>query len=85
MRPADELVDDNAWCLAKQGEIYIVYLPKGGGTTLDLTGAEKSVFGVYWTSPLTGKREKATSNVTGGGTIKLQAPSNDQDWVATLL
>ena len=85
MRPADHLVGENAWCLSKPNSIYLVYLPNGGSTALDLTSAEKSVFGVMWTNPKTGKRVSASTNVIGGETIKLQAPSDDQDWVATLL
>ena len=85
MRPADHLVGDNAWCLANPKTTYIVYLPNGGSTTLDLSGAEKTIFGVYWTNPKTGKQEKGTTNVSGGDQIILNAPSAAHDWVATLL
>jgi len=85
MRPADHLVGENAWCLANPSSTYIVYLPNGGTTTLDLSAAKKTVFGVYWTNPKTGVRQEATSNVTGGEMITLAAPTSDQDWVATLL
>ncbi len=85
MRPADHLVGDNAWCLTKSNSIYLVYLPNGGSTTLDLSSAEKPVYGVVWTNPINGKQEVSTSNVTGGETITLQAPSDEHDWVATIL
>ena len=34
--PHDELVTSGAYCLAKPGEIYAVYLPKGGQVTVKL-------------------------------------------------
>jgi hypothetical protein len=34
--PHDELVNNGAYCLAKPGEIYAVYLPKGGDVTIQL-------------------------------------------------
>jgi hypothetical protein len=34
--PHDELVDQGNFCLAKPGEIYAVYLPRGGKVTVQL-------------------------------------------------
>jgi len=36
MQPANHLVSDNALCLAKPGEAYLIYLPDGGTVQLDL-------------------------------------------------
>ena len=45
MQPADELIDnekhDNSrYCLAQKGSVYLIYLPRGGTTDLDLTDVE---------------------------------------------
>ena len=47
MTNADALIgntarDNSRWCLAKTGEIYLVYLPAGGTADLDLTAAPVS-------------------------------------------
>ncbi len=65
--PHDELVDKAAYCLAKPGEVYAVYLPKGGKVTVKLapgnydakwfnantgeTVSLPSAEGPAWTSP----------------------------------
>jgi hypothetical protein len=65
--PHDELVNNGACCLAKPGEIYAVYLPKGGDVTIKLapgsyeakwfdaytgeTAPLPPVEGPEWTSP----------------------------------
>jgi hypothetical protein len=65
--PHDELVNNEAYCLAKPGEIYAVYLPRGGTVTIQLQSGsyEASWFGAFtgevvslppvegplWTSP----------------------------------
>lgn len=85
IRPADDLVGDNAWCFSKPNSIYLVYLPNGGSTILDLSSTDKPVFGVSWTNPMNGEQEDATINVTGGEKVTLQAPSNEHDWIATVL
>jgi hypothetical protein len=67
--PHDELVNNGAYCLAKPGELYAVYLPKEGTVTIKLeagnyearwfsafTGEEfplPPVHGPTWTSPKT--------------------------------
>ena len=46
--------DDNSkFCLAKPGELYLVYLPSGGTTDLDLSGAQ-GAFSVNWFNPRAG-------------------------------
>lgn len=85
MRPADHLVGSNAWCLAKPNLYYLVYLPKGGETTLDLSAEGSRLFGILWNNPISGERQRATTNVIGGGTVVLKAPSAEHDWVATVV
>ena len=67
--PHDELVDKGAYCLAKPGEIYAVYLPKDGKVTVKSgagdvpsglvqrvhrrVGGAAGGRGTHWTSPQT--------------------------------
>lgn len=89
MRDADALVgnaagDNSRWCLAKAGEIYVVYLPAGGTATLDLSGAAGR-FTLGWFDPRHGGALKTGSvaSVAAGGTVTLGEPpeSPTQDWV----
>lgn len=75
--------DNSKFCLAKAGEVYLVFLPNGGSTDLDLTGA-KGDFSVSWFNPREGGalQDGSVSRVAGGGTVQLgQAPADpDEDW-----
>jgi hypothetical protein len=51
--PHDELVNNGAWCLAKPGEIYAVYLPNEGNVTVHL---EPGNYEGEWFSAFTGER-----------------------------
>lgn len=51
--PHDELVDGGAYCLAKPGEIYAVYLPKEGKVTIKL---EPGSYRATWFSAFTGEK-----------------------------
>jgi hypothetical protein len=51
--PHDELVDNGAYCLAKPGEIYAVYLPKEGKVTIKL---EPGTYDATWFSAFTGEK-----------------------------
>ncbi len=89
MAPADALVgnpdsrSNDKYCLAKKGEVYVVYLANGGSTELDLSGA-KGDFNVGWFNPSAGGALKSGSvkSVKGGGQVSLGAPPADakQDW-----
>lgn len=50
--PHDELVNNNNYCLAKPGEIYAVYLPKGGNVTVQLLPGE---YDARWFDAFTGE------------------------------
>ncbi|MGC6423401.1 MAG: DUF5060 domain-containing protein [Lentimonas sp.] len=83
MRAAHELSgNEDSWCLAKDGEVYLVYLKKGGDCTLDLS-ATSDEFQVNWFNPRTGGALIAGETIEGGAKTSIgAAPSEaDQDWV----
>jgi hypothetical protein len=72
MKPHDGLASTK-FCLADPGTSYIVYLPKGGKTTVDLRKAGGS-FGTEWIDASTGK-SSAGKSVEGGAIRNFTAPS----------
>lgn len=89
MKNADALVgnpknDNSRYCLAKAGEVYLVFLPHGGATDLDLVGAP-GTFSVHWFNPRTGGPliEGPVKSVTGGKKVFLGQPPVDlsDDWL----
>lgn len=74
-------------CLAKEKEIYLVYLAYTPTSTLDLTGVSGD-FTVDWFNPLTGGKllKGSTKNVKGGKVVSLgRAPlKTDQDWLVVV-
>jgi hypothetical protein len=92
MEPADALVgdpdeDNSRYCLAKGGAVYLVYLPKGGPTTLDLSGAPGR-FAVAWLNPRKGGllAQGAVRDVEGGAKVDLGRPPGQpsEDWLAVV-
>jgi len=92
MTPADELIgnvghDNSKYCLAQENQVYVIYLPKGGTTDLDLTKADGE-FKLSWYDPRSGGEEVSGSiaTVQGGGKVSVGTPPKaaDQDWVAVL-
>ena len=92
MEPADGLVgnlaeDDSRYALAKRGELYLVYLPRGGTAELDLSGAT-GPFTVSWLDPRTrGPLQKGSlKEVPGGGKAGIGTPPADptEDWLAVV-
>ena len=84
MHHADELTPlPNAYVLAKRGEVYAVYLPDGGATTLDLSGVSGQ-FEVKWYNPRTGGdlQDGTVRTIEGGGARALgEAPKDvNSDW-----
>jgi hypothetical protein len=51
--PHDELVSQGNYCLAKPGELYVIYLPHGGKASIALRNG--SYHGI-WFDPLTGQK-----------------------------
>ena len=66
------------------GSLYLVYLPEGGATSLDLSATNGS-FEVVWFNPRSGGRlQKGTVRaVSGGADVDLGLPPIDhqQDWL----
>jgi hypothetical protein len=88
MHHADQLTPlANDYVLAKPGEVYAVYLPNGGTTTIDLSGAAGS-FEVKWYNPRTGGqlRNGTVSTIEGGGIRGLgNAPADrSNDWAVLI-
>ena len=92
MRCMDELVSNkpganDRYCFAKPGQLYLVYLPKGGTSKLDLAKAEGE-FRVEWFNPRSGGKltEGSVKKVTGGQSVSLgQHPRDvEQDWLVVV-
>ena len=70
--------------LAKPGQTYVVYLPQGGSTELDL-GRSTNAFQVRWYNPRSGGKllQGTVSEVRGPSTVSIGLPPGDidQDWV----
>ena len=75
------------YCFAKTGEIYLVYLTKGGSSDLDLSDV-KGRFSVRWFNPREGgKLQKGSINrVKGGAKVSIGNPPSDthEDWLAII-
>jgi hypothetical protein len=76
--------DNSRYCLARAGEVYVVYLPEGGTATLDL-GETRASFEVRWYNPRAGGPllRGEVERVTGPGAVALGAPPAEpnEDWV----
>jgi len=88
MESADYLITNaNAYCYAKKGEIYVVYLPEGGTSQLDMTDAS-GTYEVFWYSPREGGNLKTNTitEFTGGEIVELgEAPEESlQDWAVLI-
>ena len=69
MMSTDELLkNDQNYCFSKPGEIYVVYVKKGGTEALDLRGI-KGNFEVQWLDPVAGGalKEGSITTIKGGG------------------
>jgi hypothetical protein len=79
--------DNSKFCLVKPDEVYLVYLPDGGTSDIDLSDA-KGGFTVKWFNPRAGGplREGSVRTVNAGGTVSLGQPPADprEDWLIVL-
>ena len=88
MKNANALVgnstnDNSKYCFAKPGELYLVYLPHGGTTRLDLAGVT-GTFRVQWFNPREGGQPRpANRTISGGSQATLTAPDGN-DWLAVI-
>ena len=89
MKNADELVgnsqhDNSRYCFAKANEIYLVYLPTGHTTNVDLSRASGQ-FTVSWFDPRNGGplKKGSVSIVRSGANVPLGAPPDNaaEGWV----
>jgi len=89
MANADALIgnarnDNGKYCLAKPGSAYLVYLPNGGTTEIDLSAAP-GTFTVHWLDPRNGGplQQGSVTRVSGGGQAALGSPPKDarDDWL----
>jgi Putative collagen-binding domain of a collagenase len=80
----DSKNDNSKYCLAKTDEFYLVYLPSGGTTELDLRDASGD-FNIMWFNPRSGGDLVAgeIKLVRGGSSKTLGHPPTDadQDWI----
>lgn len=92
MTNADDLVGNpkhgtSKFCFAKANDTYLVYLPDGGKSELDLSDA-KGDFVVRWFNPRTGGELQTGSvkSVSGGGKVSLGQPPEDanEDWLVSV-
>jgi hypothetical protein len=85
MEPSNELIDNViAYCLAKPGEIYAIYIPVCVETQLDLSD-QKGNFLVRWYDPRMGGdlQEGSVEEIHGGSFQNLGQPPSEtgSDWV----
>jgi hypothetical protein len=81
MEPADSLVNEGNYCLAKTGAVYLVYLPYGGEATLDMSEAA-GAFNVSWYNPRSGEMNDNVASVIGGDKVNLGSGLSEpeKDW-----
>ncbi len=85
MESADELASaEGAYCFAKSGEVYALYLLPDSEATLDV-GNTEATYSVAWFDPKVGGdlQSGSTAEISGSGSISLGSPPGDtaQDWV----
>ncbi len=84
MESIDALTPDvNDYVLAEEGQIYAVYRPSGGATTLDL-GPTTDTFSVRWFLPRFGGALEfgSVTQVTGPGVVSIGNSPTGGDWLA---
>lgn len=73
MAPHGELASSGI-CLAQPGVEYVVYAPKGGALTVDLSAAKDKTFTTRWYNPRTGQFHSAAEIVGGDAARKVVPP-----------
>lgn len=76
--------NEDDYVLAKEGDIYAIYLPKVEETHLDLSNS-KDKFSVKWYNPRTGGalQNGSLKTIKGGENVSIGfPPSKEKDWVA---
>lgn len=85
MESADELVEAGAYCLAKPGTVYAIYLPPNTEAALDVE-ADEGTYTIHWYDPKQGGALQTgdQSQVSGSGRVSLGSPPGgdaSRDWV----
>lgn len=75
--------NNDKFCFAKPGEIYLVYLPNGGSTDLDL-GTARGSFSLQWFNPREGGALKSADAILKGGDKTPLVAPDDNDWLAVV-
>jgi len=92
MKNADALVDNpqnnnSKYCFAQPLEVYVVYLPDGGSTELNLSNGT-SLLNVEWFNPREGGplQYGSVKEVKGPGRVSLGQPptDTDEDWIVLI-
>lgn len=83
--PHDELVTNGAYCLADPGKTYVVYLPNGGETTVQL---QQGDYKAYLLDPLTGMKidlpDVSGTSWTSPAPPEQNGYPNTHDWAILL-
>jgi len=77
-----ERKENEAYCLAKPGEVYALYFPRGGSVRLDLGVVERPMV-LRWFDP-TAARFADPHRIEAGGAVLLKTPSEEQTWLALI-
>jgi len=92
MKNTDKLVasgkkNSRNYCLAKTGELYLVYLADGGSAKLDLSKI-KGAFTIQWFNPREGGRlqDGSMRRIAGGAAANIGSPPSDrgEDWLVII-
>ncbi len=82
MQPFEAVRGDMAVALAEPGQVYVIYLPRGGDVAIDLASVSGQ-FVARWFNPRTGAATEGDS-VAGGAERSFQAPDK-KDWALHLV
>jgi hypothetical protein len=72
-----------AFCLAKPGEVYALYLPKGDTVTVSLPA--NGSFEVAWWDPTNGRDGHFQNHARVNGGVRRFSPPADGDWALRIL
>lgn len=79
--------DNSKYCFAKSNGVYLVYLPYGGTTTLDLSEAS-GTFEIRWYNPRVGGDLQVGSvpSLNGGQAVSIGTPPTEdkEDWLCII-
>jgi hypothetical protein len=81
MQPFEGVTGDGVVALAELGQVYVIYLPRGGALNLDLRSASGRLHG-RWFNPRDGQFG-APFSAPAGQRVDLAAPDNN-DWTLLL-